>query len=223
MAIRLSNGDYVGLINLGLNPVGEVWFGKALVWRRPALPVISGFAYRPAGVGALLSWRVASAEPVTAQSLYRNDPNGARIPLTVSAAAREINTPAVHAAGVTTYELHVTSAAGTSTATITRTITAAPTVTLAFQGFRPSTSSLITAHFAFAYTAGYPAPTSAFTKTSGPGTLDSGSIDTFIRRGLLTGELTVTGDTGFRGRSTTVRLQLSNSAGSAHADASCNW
>ena len=225
MAIRTAANQYVELITHGVGTrVRRVWAGKQLVWESPSVPEIANFNYRAVGDGGLVSWTVTSDLPVTSQQLFRVEPDGSRSPLTVTADDRTVNVGVVHRAGVTRFELHVTSDAGTTIANYSRTINAAPTVHLSFANFVPQpTGTVVLARFSFSYTPGYPAPTSQVQLLSGPGSHPPATIANWIRRGLLSGTLTVTGDSSYRGRTTTIRLTLSNSQGTVHADASCTW
>ena len=224
MAIKTHDGLDVAGIFLNRVPIQRVWAGNLLIWERPDVPRITTLDYHTVGDSALLSWLVFSTQPVLAQTLTRVNPDGSRFPITVGPHDRVVNVGVVHASGVTTFEVTATSAAGTGNNSVSRTINARPSVHLAFQGFLPQpASTVILARFAFSYTPGYPSPTSTVAKVSGPGSAPPASIANWIRRGLRSGTLTVTGDSSYRGQVTTLRLTLTNSQGTVHADASCAW
>lgn len=221
MPIRTHDGSFVRWIQVGLRPVQRVWAGRHLIWVRPPGPHILRFTVSAQAGGVVLRWAVSSVSPVTSQSIIRVTPDGVRLTLpNLLIGTREFVNP-LPPVGRTTYELHVGTADGTTSRMAVFERDAAPTVSLSFTGFTSGPLASRTARFAWSITGAYPVPHVTLQHVSGPGTLDAtaGDIEARLRRGIMSGSLTV-GRGGGPGGATTLQLSATNAAGSDAATAS---
>ena len=225
MPIRTHDGLFVRTVQVGLQPVQRVWAGRHLIWTRPPSPHITSFSVAAQAGGIVLRWAVQSASAVTAQSVIRITPDGVRLTLpNVQTYTREFVNP-LPPVGRTTYELHVTTADGTTSRSTVFERDAAPTASLSFTGFTAGIGAGRTARFAWAITPGYPIPHVTLQHVSGPGQVDTraGDIEARLRRGLTSGTITVTRG-GDPGGATTLQLTATNSSGSsASTSTSGSW
>lgn len=221
MPIRTHDGLYVRQVQVGIHPVYRVWAGRRLVWVRPDGPHVLRFTVRPQAGGVVLRWAVSATSPVTGQQVVRVAPDGTRLVLpNVLPGTREFVNP-LPPVGRTVYEVHVTSADGTTSRSAVYERDAAPTVALVFAGFTSGVGSGRTARFTWTIQPGYPIPHVTLQHVSGPGQVDtrSGDIEARLARGLTTGTITVTRG-GDPGGATTLQLTATNSSGSQAATAS---
>ena len=222
MAKLATAAAFVEAMEVGNAPVLRAWLGNRLVHVRPPRPVINFFRYTPRGDSALLAWDASSTTPILSQSITRRNPDGATDTTDYGPATRMVNTGEA-GVGQTTWDLTVTNAEGSTTRRLVQTVNGAPSVHVSFAGFRQATPpSNTTAQFDVTWVAGWPLPASTLTLT-GPGHLGILNLDQFVQRGQTSHRVVVVRGGG-AGGTTTLRVTMSNAAGTVAASAtSGSW
>lgn len=199
------------------------------VYQRPAaLPTIGNVRYDrpPGGSGnGTLAWDVSGQ--VTGQRLMRVEPGGARSAVTLAPADRTAVVRNPVTPGRTRFEFHASNAHGTDSDSFDVEVDEAPEI-LSLTHDRTRTLDYAfteEAHFTVRWSPGYPRPSSSIAVVDGlQARIDRRDLELELDGGLTEAPLAMIADRRTNaGRRSTIRVTLTNRAGTSSMEATVNW